>query len=296
MDEPARGSVTSVPTRLGPLGVEIVGSGPPVVLWHSLFVDSTTWVRVRQPLAAERRLVLIDAPGHGHNPPVGRRFTLEDCAGAAIDVLDHRQISEPVDWVGNAMGGHVGIPFAAAYPGRCRSLATIGSPVHALTPPERRKIAVLSRVYRLSGPLPPLVTLLTDVLLGPQARSADPEAAALVGGAFRRAGRRGMSEAIQSVSLHRPDLTLLLADISAPALICAATDDPTWTPADAAHAASRLPNGAAVTLPGSGHIAPLFEAAPAVVDLLTAFWANPTGLVTQQRASAAVPTAQPPPG
>lgn len=294
MDEPAGTTVTSVPTRLGPLRVETAGSGPPAVLWHSLFVDSATWVRVRQPLASVRRLLLIDGPGHGYNPPVARRYTLDDCAGAAIDVLDHFRIGEPVDWVGNAMGGHVGIPFAAAYPGRCRSLATIGSPVHALTPPERRKIALLSRVYRLTGPVPPLVNLLTDALLGTHARAADPEAAALVGGAFRRATRRGMSGAIGSVSLHRPDLTPLLAKISAPTLICAAADDPTWTPADAAAAASHLPRGAPVVLPGSGHVAPLFEAAPAVAELLTTFWADPPAVVAHHGVGAAVPAPQPP--
>jgi pimeloyl-ACP methyl ester carboxylesterase len=58
-----------------------------------------------------------------------------------------------------------------------------------------------------------------------------------------------MFRAIQSVSLRRPDLTPLLADISAPALICAAADDPYWTPADAAAAASHLPNGTPVILP-----------------------------------------------
>ena len=82
--------------------MQTVGSGPPAVLWHSLFVDSATWMRVRQPLAATRRLVLIDGAAHGRNPPVPRRFTLGDCAGAAADVLDHLVIGEPVDWLGNA--------------------------------------------------------------------------------------------------------------------------------------------------------------------------------------------------
>jgi pimeloyl-ACP methyl ester carboxylesterase len=294
MDEPGRTSVTSVPTRLGPLRVETAGAGPPAVLWHSLFVDSTTWARVRGPLASVRRLLLVDGPGHGRNPPVGHRFTLDECAGAAIDVLDHFRIGEPVDWVGNAWGGHVGIPFAVAYPGRCRSLATIGSPVHALTPPERRQIALLTRLYRLIGPLPPLVNLLTGALLGPDARAADPEGAALVGGAFPQARRRGMAGAIQSISLRRPDLTPLLTKISAPTLICAAASDPTWTPADAASAAGRLPNGAPVIFPGSGHLAPLFEAAPAVVDLLTAFWADPATVVARQRLGATAPAPQPP--
>ena len=43
-------------------------------------------------------------------------FTLDDCVGAAVDVLDQLGIDEPVDWLGNAWGGHVGILFAAAHP------------------------------------------------------------------------------------------------------------------------------------------------------------------------------------
>jgi hypothetical protein len=74
------------------------------VLWHSLFVDSTTWMRVARPLAATRRLVLIDGPAHGDNPPVPHQFTLDDCAGAAADVLDHFGIDQPVDWLGKRVG------------------------------------------------------------------------------------------------------------------------------------------------------------------------------------------------
>ena len=102
MGGPAHISGTQVHTRLGPLHVQTVGSGPPAVLWHSLFADSTTWIRVARPLAAARRLVLIDGPAHGDNPPVPHRFTLDDCAGAAADVLDHFGIDQPVDWLGNA--------------------------------------------------------------------------------------------------------------------------------------------------------------------------------------------------
>ncbi len=143
--------------------------------------------------------------------------------------------------------------------------------------------------------MPPLVNLLTDALLGPHARTADPEAAALVGDAFRRASRRGMAGAIQSMSLHRPDLSPVLTKISAPTLICAAASDPYWNPADAARAASRLRNGAAVVLPGSGHLAPLSEAAaPAVTDLLTAFWADPDAVVARYRADATAPAPETP--
>lgn len=267
-----------VPTRLGPLHVETVGEGPPALLWHSLFVDSTTWVRLRPGLAATRRLVIVDGPAHGRSAAPAGRFTLEECAGAALDVLDHLGISEPVDWLGNAWGGHVGIVFAAANPSRCRSLATIGTPVHALTPPERRQIALLVPLYRVAGPVRPVLSALTAALLG---TGADPEAVAVVSAAFAGAGRAGMARAIRSASLDRPDLTSTLARITAPTLFAAATDDPTWTPTNAAAAASLLPHGTTTALAGAGHVAPLFDAAPAVADLLTAFWQDPVAAVAR---------------
>lgn len=284
MDRPSPGAVASVPTRLGPLRVETIGSGAPALLWHSLFVDSTTWVRVRQSLAATRRLVIVDGPAHGHSAAPQGPFTLDDCAGAALDVLGHLGIDEPVDWVGNAWGGHVGITFAAANPGHCRSLATIGTPVHALTAPERRQISMLVPLYRAVGPVRPVLGALTTALLG---EGADPEAIALVAEAFTRPERRGMARAIRSASLDRPDLTSALASVLAPTLFAAGADDATWTPDNAAAAAARLPRGGWAVLPGAGHVAPLLEAAPAVVDLLTAFWRDPDAVNTLSQETAA---------
>jgi pimeloyl-ACP methyl ester carboxylesterase len=294
MAQPTPSPATSVPTRLGPLHVQTIGAGPPALLWHSLFVDSTTWARVHQPLAATRRLLLVDGPGHGHNPPVSRPFSLQDCVGAAVDVLDHLDVQQPVDWLGNAWGGHVGILFAATHPECCRSLAAIGAPVHALSPADRRQTILLSWLYRLVGPLPPLVNLLVDGLLGPHTRTDDPEGAALVADAFRRADRHGMYAAIRGVSLDRADLTPTLARLATPTLLTTGTNDPMWTTTAATTAAAHLANGALVILPGAGHIGPLLQAAPAVVDLVTAFWSDPATTVAHHRQSATTPASRPP--
>ncbi|HEX6873449.1 MAG TPA: alpha/beta fold hydrolase [Micromonosporaceae bacterium] len=290
MDQQA--TVTAVPTRLGPLRVQTLGDGPPAMLWHSLFVDSTTWIRVRQPLAGARRLLLIDAPGHGGNPPVSRPYTLADCADAATDILDHFGIDGPVDWLGNALGGHVGIVFAAMHPRRCRTLAAIGAPVHALSPVERRRIKLLLAMYRMVGP-GAVANILVDALLGPNARTGDPDGAAIVANAFRRASRRGMTQAIRSVSLDRPDLTDQLSRITAPTLLTTGHDDPMWTTSNARNAASHLANGALVFLPAAGHIGPLLQAAPDVVDLIMAFWRAPDTTVAGRRGATASPRTLP---
>jgi len=109
MNQPAPTTSISITTRVGPLNVQMVGSGPPAVLWHSLFVDSTTWDRLRPRLATDRRLVFIDGPNHGANPRRKIPFSLDDCVGVTVDILDHLGIDEPVDWLGNAWGGHIGV-------------------------------------------------------------------------------------------------------------------------------------------------------------------------------------------
>ena len=58
-----------IDTKLGRLHVEVDGEGPAAVLWHSLFVDSRSWSRLRGLLREDRRLVLIDAPDTGKVAP-----------------------------------------------------------------------------------------------------------------------------------------------------------------------------------------------------------------------------------
>ena len=77
-----------VPTRVGSLAVRVRGEGPPAVLWHSLFLDERSWQRVEEDLAGDRRLVIITGPGHGTSTDPGHRYSLDDCAAAAGEVLD----------------------------------------------------------------------------------------------------------------------------------------------------------------------------------------------------------------
>ena len=261
-------STTTVTTRLGALRVDVCGSGPPAVLWHSLFVDSTTWQPLRAELSQDRRLVIIDGPCHGGSEALHHEFTVRDCAEAAAQVLDHLGVVEPVDWVGNAWGGHVGIMFAATQPARCRSLVTIGTPLRALTRAERRRIVPLVALYRLLGPVRPLVNGVEDALVGARAPAHDKRFISL---AISRASRRGMHTAMRSVMLHRSDAAPALATVIAPMLMIIAADDPLWTPDEARAAAGATPCAMA-TVPGAGHVAPLLQSAPTVLNLLREFW------------------------
>ena len=267
---------THISTRVGELFVTESGSGPPTVFWHSLFVGQRSWDLVLQALADDRRVVLIDGPNHGRSKPVDHDFTIEDCAVAAGEVLDQLDTSEPVDWVGNAFGGHVGLTLAASQPARVRTLVTIGTPVQGLTFRERWFQTVpLVQIYRVVGANGFIMRALTDALLGSEAVTAQPDQAEVVMEEFKSTPREAMLRAMRCLMLRRRDLGHLLPRITVPTLMLAAREDVIgWLPADAELAVATMPDGTAGALAGGGHIAPLLLDPEGVARRLEEFWAS----------------------
>jgi pimeloyl-ACP methyl ester carboxylesterase len=259
---------------VGDLEVRVIGEDagrPTALLWHSLFVDSRSWERVEGDLAEDRRLVLVTGPGHGGSTDPGRRFKLEDCADAAISILDQLGIEGPVDWVGNAWGGHVGIIAAVMHPERCRSLVTVGTPVHGYTKSGRIQTSLLLFLYRLFGPRRFLVDAVVEALLSERTRSNDPAAVALVRDSFLRAG--GLVNTVVSLSLRRPDLTSWLPKVTAPTLFITGTEHSDWSPDQAKKASELLRNGSAAVVDESAYLTPL-EKPDEFTRLLRTYWAS----------------------
>jgi pimeloyl-ACP methyl ester carboxylesterase len=269
----------TVETKVGPLAVRVRGQGPTAVLWHSLFVDDRSWGRVEDELASQRRLVIITGPGHGASGDTGRRYTLDDCAEAARGVLDTVGLDEPVDWVGNAWGGGVGLVFAARWPERCRTLVTLGTPVQSLSLVERARTISLLVAYRLVGPTRFIRTGVVDVMLSARTRAQDPAAVALLEDSLIQANRGALSNAVWSISLSRSDLTQRLAGISVPTLFVTGSDHKGWTPAQAVAASTMLHQGSAAVVEGAAYLVP-FEAPTATIQLVRKFWADQSSTMT----------------
>src|SRR4051812_7201337 len=102
-----------VRTRLGDLHVRSIGAGITTVLWPSMFVDSNTWDALLPHLDDDRRYVLVDGPGLGQSAALTDVSDINGAAGAALDLLAGLGVEGPVDWVGNAFGGHVGYKLGA---------------------------------------------------------------------------------------------------------------------------------------------------------------------------------------
>ena len=70
-------------TDLGRLRSPHLRRGPPVVLWHSLFVDSRSWDPLIENLGRQRTVYAIDGPSHGRSEAVRRDFTFAECVAVA---------------------------------------------------------------------------------------------------------------------------------------------------------------------------------------------------------------------
>jgi pimeloyl-ACP methyl ester carboxylesterase len=244
-----------------------------VVLWHSLFVDSRSWGPLIDALARRRSVYTIDGPSHGRSDSVARDFTFEEVVVAAEQTLDLLGLTDPVDWVGNAWGGHVGIRLATGE--RLRTLTTIGTPVQGFTVGEKlTKAWPLVGLHRLAGPTGLVVKLLFDSLVGRDAIAAEPDQAATVMASFRNADRDGMYHAMRSMMLQRTGVEDLLGSITVPTLVMTVRDDVTgWRPDEARRTCAPIPDCRVEEVAGTGHVSPLLIDRDRILRLVTEFWA-----------------------
>jgi pimeloyl-ACP methyl ester carboxylesterase len=266
-----------IDTKLGQLSARVV-SGPPrvAVMWHSMFTDSRSWDRVTDDLRAERTLVLVDGYGFGDSDGLDRPVPefIEECgraAGYLVSQVQSEVAPGPVDWLGSAWGGHVGLQLAATRPELVRSLVTVSTPVHAASPSMRRQVRMLLPVYRAIGMRGPVRQGLLNGMLTDLTRRTDPEAVEALVAPMSRRNRQAIARSVQSGVLNRAELAWATASITCPTLMIATDDRGEWAPAECAETASSMSNAISVTITGSRSL-PSLERPAELAAAVTNFW------------------------
>jgi pimeloyl-ACP methyl ester carboxylesterase len=261
-------TTTSFSTRLGRLHARVVGDGPAVIAWPSMFVDGTTFDAMLPDLAADRRVVVLDGPGLGLSDALKRRSSIDEAADAALEVIE--ALGEgSVDWIGNAFGGHVGFKLARL-DGPLRSLVAVSAPAEAIPASLRRQIRLLMPVVRALGAPPFIAAIVRDAMLT-DASAADVGIRALVDASLARPTRRSLALAIRSFILDRADVTAELSSIRVPSLFVASDDRGDWSPEAAAASAALVVGARAVVIRGARTLIPL-ERPEALLAEVRAFW------------------------
>lgn len=105
----------------GKVHVEVVGSGPNLVLIHGWGMHGGVWDGVKEGLARHFRLHLVDLPGYGESPPLALAG-LENMARAVADALPGS-----FHLCGWSLGGLVAQELALLFPDRVARLILTGA-------------------------------------------------------------------------------------------------------------------------------------------------------------------------
>jgi 2-succinyl-6-hydroxy-2,4-cyclohexadiene-1-carboxylate synthase len=107
--------------------VEISDEGPPaapaIVLLHGFTGSKDGWLSLRRALAARRRVVAVDLPGHGGTPASADRSadSLPDTAELIVRTLDSIDVRR-FSLLGYSMGGRIALGLALDHPRRVQRL------------------------------------------------------------------------------------------------------------------------------------------------------------------------------
>lgn len=100
--------------------------GIPLVLVHGFGGDLNNWLFNQPALAAERRVIALDLPGHGESGKQLHSGDAQELSQAVLALLDHLTLDH-VHLAGHSMGGLVALTVADRAPERVASLTLIAS-------------------------------------------------------------------------------------------------------------------------------------------------------------------------
>jgi len=271
-----------ITTELADLHAQVIpGPAPVAVLWHSMFTDSRSWARVVDDLASRRTLVLVDGWSFGQSDDLPHDVDdfVEHCMHAAVQVVTQVQAEldpGPVDWLGSAWGGHVGLQLAAVRADLVRSLVTVSTPIQPASHSMRRQVRALVPVYRVIGMRGPVRHGLLDGMLTENSRRTDPQAVDALVGPMTRTDRRAVARTVRCGVLGRRDLAWAAALVECPTLMIATDDRGEWSHTECAKSAAAMRNARSAVLTGSRAL-PSVECPTQLAAAVMDFWAAQEG-------------------
>src|SRR5579859_5085423 len=229
------------------LDVRRIGSGPDIVLLHSLLSDRTAFDRVAPRLATERRVWLVNLPGFGTSAPAGP--ALEDVADRLAEALPRLGLSSEADLVGNGFGGFVSVALATRHGRLFRRLVLVDTGAAIPTEGKGAFHAMANRVER-EGMEAILATALNR-MFPEDFLAAHPEIAEERTASLRAASPAHFAAACRA--LARFDQRGELATIRNPTLVVVGLRDTATPPRLSHELAAGIPGAELAELPHCGH-------------------------------------------
>ena len=248
---------------------------PPVVLLHG-FAGSMRWFDRLWPLLGERRVIMVDLPGHGGSEKPDISYAIADHAAVVTSVLRDLAV-ERAEVVGHAMGAAVAAALAETESGAVERLVLIneGPDNTFVSAPLIARLGFQPVIGEL------LHRVVNDGMVRDGYRDAFAEGFDLADGFpdpdqvvsdFRRmtysAYKRSWEQ--EDAYLAEKRLDHRVRDLGLPALVIFGERDRFFRAAESAAAFRAIPGVRVEMLPGSGH-SPQVEQPEAVAALVADF-------------------------
>jgi 3-oxoadipate enol-lactonase len=270
--------MATIPTILGELYVDDQGNAdePAALLWPSLFTDHSMWRNQIPALrAAGWRTLALDPPGHGRSKGVERGFTMDECAEAALQVLDALNVHTPVVVLGTSWGGMIAPRIALRAPGRVRGMVLFNTTAESATPFDRAKNTLLTWMLAIRALDKAVDRMNVSLIFSPETRRRKPELGKELSRNFRSWNRRGVINTVRAVLVDRDSTLDALRNVKATTLVVSGKEDTILPSPYSRRIAERLPKARHVEVAGAAHLVPL-EAPDAANTLILNFVADLT--------------------
>lgn len=235
--------------ELGPRASE----KPPLVLLHPWGLSMTVWSDIAPQLARDRRVVLVDLPGHGKSDKLHTRYPMSRMATAVLEAMDAVGVDRAVIG-GNSLGGATALAVAEHAPNRVAALMLLAAPGGGLLPEPARHAARTMANERWLESLSDegwfVGVVAVERSLSPTAARIRDDLVALRRSREWSAWCRATITILRSVAEYQP----ALERITAPALVVHGTGDLLITEGLNSALAGRLPHGRLAVLEGCGHL------------------------------------------
>jgi pimeloyl-ACP methyl ester carboxylesterase len=226
----------------------VTGSGPPVILGHSLFCTRAMWAGVLERLGDAYTIINVELRGHGESTATAP-FTLWDLVDDWAAILDAEGLRSAVCG-GLSTGGFTAMRMALKMPARVRGLVLLDTDAGAESRiAQRLQYELLGWVYRSTGFVP--VTILARAMFGAETRAQHPERLAEFIRVLRTFDRRHLHHAMRAV-FGRDSVDL--SAVRKPTLVATGEDDQATPVARARRIAAQIAGARLHTIPGAGHL------------------------------------------
>jgi 3-oxoadipate enol-lactonase len=248
----------------GTVNAEILGEGPPLVLFHSLLSDRTSFDRIVPDLAASFRVIVPELPGFGSSHAVdGGLAAVADRMAALVS---EAAAGQDAIVLGNGYGGFVALQLAIRHPGIAKRmiLADCGA---AFSEPGRDAFRGMASAARTKG-LEAITPVAMRRLFAPEYQDAHPDLMRERQAAFLRTDVDVFHAAC--MSLAQLDLRPELSKVTVPVLVLVGDQDEATPPPMSEELNASLSNSRLTILKGCAHV-PQLQAPEAFLDAIGSF-------------------------